>query len=124
MPTTFDMSPEPDYTISFATIEGGFQEPVLLGVEIQPPLDTLAAKGLAKALTANSSREAQDGGGPLAGEAYVTRNDERGTAFAIYRSDTTSRGVVDYIAKVINPIGALKVEVNAHDHKVSLRRKS
>jgi len=48
MVTKSKASPKPDYTISFATLEGGFQQPVLLGVEIQPPLDTLAAEGVAK----------------------------------------------------------------------------
>lgn len=116
----FELSSPPDYTIRFATLEGEFKQPALLGVEIQPPLDNLAAEGIAKALSANSEGpgfDASKGGGPIAGEVHVTRNDEKGTALAVYRSIVNGRVIVDHIAKLINPVGSLNVRVEMNDQR-------
>jgi len=84
------------------------------GVEIQPPIGELAAQGLCNALTRRPPKE-ETNNRPHADAAFVTRNDEIGTALAVYpranpNFDAERLGLL--VQSYIDPSSQLDIELH------------
>jgi hypothetical protein len=98
------------YRIFHADIKTTAKESRVVGIEVQPPLGSEVGENITEVLcTENAAGSLVVQDDYLAESAYMTRNDESGTAFIIHAETTGTSGFSKDIAlaigTMINPCG-------------------